>query len=193
MVIFLILAPFGAFAALTLVTSASTSLFTAAGIALATIVYDLSRGGSIKMLASGSVILFGALGCYVTFVDSGLGTPAVGRAGARGVLAISLLSIAIRFPFTLQYAREAVDVETAKLPGFKQTNYVITWVWTAAFVLMVIANVLMIYIPGLPLWAGIAIALLARNSATLFTRWYPKHRQQKAARQAISGAMISAT
>ena len=35
-----------------------------------------------------------------------------------GVLVIALLSIVIRYPFTLQYAREAVDAETAKLPGF---------------------------------------------------------------------------
>jgi hypothetical protein len=193
MVILLTLAPFGTFGALTLLTSASISLFAAACVALATIVYDLSRGGSIKMLASGSAILFGALGCYVTFVDSSWSTPALRLAVDAGVLAISLLSIAIRFPFTLQYAREEVDAETAKLPGFRQASYIITWVWTAAFVLMVIANILLIYIPGLPLWAGIAIALAARNSALLFTKWYPKHRREIAARQALLGAAVSAS
>ena len=43
------------------------------------------------------------------------------------------LSIAIRFPFTLQYAREVVDAETAVLPGFIKANYIITWAWAAAF------------------------------------------------------------
>jgi len=33
------------------------------------------------------------------------------------VLAISLGSLAIRRPFTLQYAREMVDAETAALPA----------------------------------------------------------------------------
>jgi hypothetical protein len=193
MTIFLTLAPFGVFAALTLLTSASISLFAGAGVALATIVYDLTRGSSIKMLASGSVILFGALGCYVTFVDSSWSTPTLQLAVDAGVLAISLGSIAIRFPFTLQYAREAVDAETAKLPGFRQANYIITWVWTAAFVLMVIANILSIYLPSLPLWTGIATALLARNSATLFTKWYPKHRRERAARQTLLGAVVSAS
>jgi hypothetical protein len=190
MAIFLILAPFGAFAALTLMTSVSASLFAGAGVALATVVYDLIRGSSVKILASGSVILFGALGCYVTFIDSSWSTPTIRLAVDGGVLAMSLLSIAFRFPFTLQYAREAVDAETSQLPGFLSANYTITWVWTGAFMLMVIANVLMIYIPGLPLWAGIAIALAARNGAALFTTWYPKHRLAMASRQAPPCAVV---
>ena len=36
------------------------------------------------------------------------------------MLAISLVSLAIRQPFTLQYALEVVDAETARLPGFLQ-------------------------------------------------------------------------
>ena len=54
MTIFLILAPFGSFALLMLVTSAEISLFTAAAICLAVIGIDLYRGRSIKMLGAGS-------------------------------------------------------------------------------------------------------------------------------------------
>ena len=193
MMIFLILAPFGAFAALMLVTSAAISLFASAGVAAATIAYDLSRGGSVKILAMGSVILFSALGCYITFVDSSWSSPTVRLAVDSGVLAIALLSIVARFPFTLQYALEVVDAETRKLPGFTRANYIITWAWTAAFLLMVIINVAMIYLPGLPLWAGLAIALVARNGAALFTKWYPKHRRAKAAKESLPGAMIQAS
>jgi len=50
---------------------------------------------------------------------------------------------------------------------------VITWAWTLAFALMVMANILLIYVPGLPLWSGLAIAFAARNSALYFTKWYP--------------------
>jgi hypothetical protein len=95
------------------------------------------------------------------------------------VLAISLMSMAIRRPFTLQYALEVVDAETAKLPGFMKANYIITGAWTAAFLLMMIANVLMIYVPGLPLWSGLVIAFAARNSAVYFTKWYPQYRRAK--------------
>jgi hypothetical protein len=193
MMIFLILAPFGAFATLMVVTSATVSLFASAGVAAATIAYDLTRGGSIKMLAVGSLILFSALGCYIAVVDSSWSSSTVRLAVDGGVLVIALASIVLRFPFTLQYAREVVDAETRKLPGFLRANYVITWAWTAAFALMVITNVLMIYLPSLPLWAGIALALAARNSAAYFTKWYPKHRREMAARQALSGPMVSAS
>jgi hypothetical protein len=82
-----------------------------------------------------------------------------------------------------------VDAETAGLPGFVKANYVITWAWTAAYLLMATANVLMIYVPGLPLWAGIAVAFVARNSAVFFTTWYPQHRRAKIA--ASTGSMTA--
>jgi hypothetical protein len=193
MTIFLILAPYGAFTTLMLVTSAAVSLFAAAAVCLMVIAYDILRRRSIKMLGAGSVILFAAIGFYLTLVDSGLSTPAVKLTVDAGVLAISLASLAIRQPFTLQYAREVVDAETAVLPGFLKANYVITWAWTLAFLLMLMANVLMIYVPGLPLWSGLAIAFAARNTAVYFTKWYPKHRREKLARQALPGAMVSAS
>jgi hypothetical protein len=72
------------------------------------------------------------------------------------------------------------------LPDFRRANYVITWVWSAAFVLMVMANVLMLYLPGLPLWCGIVIAFAARNSALYFTKWYPDYQRAKFATPAAS-------
>ena len=94
MMIFLILVPFAAFAGLTMVASAPVSLFGAAAVALATIAWDLSRGASIKILASGAAILFVALGCYLTLIDATLSTPSVRLAVDAGVLVIALLSIA---------------------------------------------------------------------------------------------------
>ena len=61
MTIFLILAPYGAFAFLMLVTSPAASLFTAAAICLAVIAYDFARGRSIKILGVGSVLVFSAV------------------------------------------------------------------------------------------------------------------------------------
>jgi len=179
MMIFLILVPFATFTALMLLTSTTVSLFAGAAVAAATIAYDVTRGGSVKMLAAGALLLFSALGCYIAFVDSSWSNPAVRLAVDSGVLAIALVSIAIRFPFTLQYAREVVDAETMQLPGFMRANYIITWAWTTAFLLMLVANILMIYQPSLPLWVGLAIAFAARNSAAYFTKWYPKHRRAK--------------
>jgi hypothetical protein len=52
---------------------------------------------------------------------------------------------------------------------------------------MAVANVLMIYVPGLPLWSGLAIAFAARNTAVYFTKWYPEYQRNKFA--ASAGAL----
>ena len=189
MTIFLILAPYGAFSLLMLLTSATASLFAAAAICLLAVALDILRGRSIKILGAGSAILFAAVGFYLTLVDSGLSNSAVKLAVDAGVFAISLASLAVRFPFTLQYAREMVDAETAALPGFLTANYIITAAWIGAFLLMMIANILTMCVPGLPLWSGLVIAFAARNSAAYFTKWYPQYRQTKyAAPAAPAGA-----
>src|SRR5215204_2911144 len=108
MTIFLILAPYGAFAFLMLVTSAAVSLFAAAAICFAIIVFDIVRGRSVKILGAGSVVTFAAVGCYVWLVNPGMSVSAVKFSVDAGVLLVILLSIAIRLPFTLQYALEEV-------------------------------------------------------------------------------------
>jgi hypothetical protein len=176
---FLIIAPFGAFAILMMVSSVAISLFAAAALSLGIVVWDVIRGGSLKMLAAGSVLIFSALGCYITLVDGNWSAVAVRLAVDVGLLSIVLLSLAIRLPFTLQYAREMVDAETLKLPGFMKANYILTWAWAGAFVLMLVADMLIIYMPSLPLWIGFAVAFAARNSAVAFTKWYPQYRRAK--------------
>jgi hypothetical protein len=179
MTIFLVLAPFGSFALLMLVTTAEISLFTAAAICLAVVGIDAYRGRSIKILGAGSVVLFSGLGSYVALIDPLLSSSAVKLSIDVGLLAISLVSLIIRKPFILQYALEEVDEETAKQPGFLKAVYLITWAWNAAFVLMIIGNMLTIYVPGLPLWCSLVIAFAARNSAAYFTAWYPQYRKAK--------------
>src|SRR2546430_14025012 len=168
MMVFLILAPYGAFAALMLLTSAAISLFVAAAICLAVIAFDVWRGRSIKILAAGSVATFGAIGLYVTLVDPALSDSVVRFAVDSGILLVSLASIAARYPFTLQYALEVVDAETAKLPGFIRSNYVITGAWAAAMLMMMIGNAAMIYVPWLPFWGGLLVAF-----ASFFFLIYP--------------------
>jgi hypothetical protein len=189
MMIFLSLTPYGAFSLLMLVTSATVSLFAAAAICVIVIVIDILRGRSIKILNAGSTILFMAVGAWVTLVDPGLSNSMVKLAVDTSVFAVSLTSLAVRSPFTLQYAREMVDAETAGLPGFLTANYIITATWTGAFLLMMSANALMVYVPSLPLWSGLLIAFAARNTAVYFTKWYPAYRRAKYGLPAAVGAI----
>lgn len=179
MTIFLILAPYAAFSLLMLVSSADVSLFTGAAICLAVIAYDMVRGRSLKILGAGSVVVFTAVGGYVTEIDPDLSVSGVRFAVDAGIFLVALGSIVARTPFTLQYALEMVDAETAKLPGFMKANYIITWAWVASMLLMMAGNAALIYVPGLPLWSGLLIAFAARNSAVYFTKWYPEHRKAK--------------
>jgi hypothetical protein len=190
MMIFLILAPYGVFAGLMLVSSSAMSLFASAAICLMVLAYDAFRGRSTKVLGAGSLIVFTTLGGYVKLVDPGLTASVVKLIVDGGMLAIALASLSVRRPFTLQYARQMVDAETAELPEFLNANYVITWAWSLAFALMMMANMLLIYIPGLPLWSGLAIAFAARNSALYFTKWYPEYRRAKFATPTSSASSL---
>ena len=181
MTIFVILAPYGVYALLMLVAPPFVSLFAAALLCLAAVAYDKFRGRSIKMLGLGSTLLFAGLGCYLLLTGSTWNGSMVKFAVDAGLLVIALVSLASGRPFTAQYAREMVDAESARLPGFITANYVITWIWVLAFLLMMLANVLPVYLPGLPLWSSLAIVLAIRYSAVYFTRWYPEYRRGKPA------------
>jgi hypothetical protein len=179
MTIFLILAPYGAFTFLMLVVSATVSVFTASAICLATIAIDIARGRSVKILAAGSAILFAGIGVDLTLLNPAASAPVVKASVDFGVFIISLGSMLFRRPFTLQYALEEVPAETAAMPGFLRANYIITAAWTAATLLMLASNILLLYVPGLPIWSGLAVAFAARNSAIYFTKWYPEYRRIK--------------
>ena len=193
MTIVLILAPYGIFTFLMLVTSATVSVFAAAAACLLTIAIDIAYGRSVKMLAAGSVIVFVAIGLALVLREPVMSTLAVKLSVDVGVFVISLGSLLLRRPFTLQYAVESVPAEIAAMPGFLRANYVITAAWTAAALLMMVSNIVLLYMPGLPIWSSLAVAFAARNSAIYFTKWYPEYRRIKDTRvlaSAVSPALI---
>jgi len=184
MMLFLVLAPFGVLAGLMLVTTPVVSLLAAGAVAVGTIGYDLFRGRSIKALAAGAAAMFVTLGLYLAVSGRHMGDHELRLTIDLGVLAIALCSIALRTPFTLQYAREVVSADVAHAPAFMTTNYILSWAWTGAFVLMLAADILMLYWPSLPLWVGVGIAFAARNCAIDFTNRYSAHRRALLAQQA---------
>ena len=179
MAIFLILAPYGVFTLLMLLAPAAVSVFAASLISLAVIALDAVRGRSLKIFGAGGAIVFAAIGAYLVLIDPALATSKVRLAVDTGIFVIAAGSMLIRFPFSLQYALEAVPAETAAMPGFLRANYMITGAWTAAALLMMLSNLAVLYVPGLPIWTSLLIAFAARNSALYFTKWYPHYREQK--------------
>lgn len=184
MMLFLILLPFAVFTSLMLVASSPISLFAAAAVASTIVLYDVISGRSLKILPVGSSVVFAAIGLYTTLVDPHVSPMAIRIAVDSGILAITLGSLIIGLPFTIQYAREVVDAETAALPGFLRVNNILTLAWAGAAILMLLSNLLITYWPSLSLWFGIGIAFAARNSAAYFTHWYPQHHRAKMKRAA---------
>ncbi len=179
MTIVLILAPYGVYAALMALVPATLSLAVGAALCLAVVALDRVQGRSIKILSLGSAAVFAAVALYLALVDPTMSASAIRLAVDCGIFALSLGSMLLRVPFTLQYALETVPAETAAMPGFLRANYVITGAWTLATLLMIVGNLMTLYVPGLPYWTGLAVAFAARNSALYFTRWYSRDRRAK--------------
>ena len=115
---------------------------TAAAVGAGVVGWDLVRGRSLKILSAGALVLFAGLSVYHLIAQDELSPTTVRLIVDLGVLGLSLASLAFRMPFTLQYALERVDAETRAKPRFIRVNYILTWVWSAAFVLMLIRAVI---------------------------------------------------
>jgi hypothetical protein len=134
----------------------------------------VNREKSIKVLDVGTIVLFGGMAAYVYFAEAAWPLFGVRLRVDVGLLTIVLISIAIRRPFTLQYARERVAREFWNQPEFVRTNYVITAAWGGAFVAMIVADLVMLSVPTLNPWLATAVTVAALVAASRFTVAYPE-------------------
>ena len=173
--ILLAFAPFIVFALVERIANPAVALIAGALVSMALLLRDfLTPGRTIKLLEVGTVVLFSGLALYAAFGGLALSVIGVRLLVDSGLLLIVLGSIAVRRPFTLQYAHEQVKPELWRSPQFIRTNYVISGVWALAFAVMVIAELAMLYLPGLPQRAGVIAIVLALVGAVKFTGWYPE-------------------
>jgi hypothetical protein len=175
---FIIFLPSLTLATLSWLVPASASLFAAAAVAGLLVLRDAGR--SLKLLNLTMLVLFGGLGGALLL------SPALSAIGVRiaidaGLLIAALVALALRFPFTLQYAREEAAPDAAAMPDFIRINYVLSLAWIGAFALMLVADIVALRWPVLPLWTALAVAFIARNAAVGFTRWYIRRARGRAA------------
>lgn len=172
--IVLAFAPFIAFALIDRLVGATEGLFAAAAVSAVLVLRDwLKPGSSPKILELGSVVLFGGLAIYSVAGRPGWSIMSVRLCVDAGLLLIVLFSIAVRRPFTIQYARQQVDERFWSSPEFLKTNYVISAVWALAFVVLVAADLVLVYVPSIPPRFGIIATIVALIAAIRFTSWYP--------------------
>ena len=141
----------------------------------------LSPNRSPKLLEIGTAALFGALALYTLMAHPAWSIMGVRLVVDAGLLLIVVVSIAIRQPFTLQYAREQVPQALWTSREFIRTNDVITAVWALAFAVLVAADVVLLTMPDLPPRFGIIATVLALVGAFKFTGWYPNRAAAEAA------------
>jgi hypothetical protein len=154
----------------------------AIGVALAIAVLELVLGWIVgakpKILDVAAIVFFVGM-----LVAGALVHPAgqawldrwSGEVSNAMLVVVALASVAIRVPFTIQYAREMTDPEYWETPLFIHINYVLTWVWTGAFALTAVIGW---YGDG-PLdqpdniWTNWIIQIALLIFAIRFTEWYP--------------------
>lgn len=171
-------APFIIFVVAERLAGPRIGLVAAALVSGALLIRDwVSRDRTVKVLEVGTFLLFGGLAAYATASGAAWSVIGVRLRVDTGLLLVVLVSLAIRRPFTLQYAREGTPWEVWTSPAFIRTNYIITVVWALAFAVMVGADLVMLYLPNLPLRVGIGATILAIIGAMRFTSWYPDHVQ----------------
>ena len=129
---------------------------------------------SPKLLELGSLALFAALALVAAFGHFESSVIGVRLVVDSGLLLIALLSLLLRRPFTLQYARERVTPEIAAKPGFFRSNVMITAAWTLAFAVMVLADMAMLHGTQAAHRIGMIATFGALLGAFKFTSWYPR-------------------
>ncbi|HET6207080.1 MAG TPA: hypothetical protein VFD98_09735 [Terracidiphilus sp.] len=175
--ILLAFAPFIVFVLVERLVGVTAGLLAATVTSALLLLRDVFAHKSTKILELGTLILFGGLALYAKLVDPAWSIIAVRVRVDAGLLLIVLASLAMRRPFTLQYAREQVSRDLWGSPEFVRTNYRMTVVWALAFAVMVIAEAAILYVPSLPPRVGFLITGAAIYGAFRFTADYPKRRQ----------------
>lgn len=89
-----------------------------------------------------------------------------------GVLAVVLVGMAVRQPFTLVYAREQVDPAYWNSPRLLRTSQIITAAWAGAFAVMAAGDLALILRPDLPHYLTFVVSTCCFLAAGAFTLWF---------------------
>jgi hypothetical protein len=162
-------APFLAFALLTGPLGPLPALAAGALISAALVIRGYLRGAEPRILEIGTCLLFSAFAAWVWVSGSRPSVLAVRLCVDAGLLAIILLTIAVRRPFTLAYARERVAPERHGSTAFLRRNDLISGIWAAAFGVMVAAEAAMLALPEIPHALGTVVIVLALFGAARLT------------------------
>lgn len=161
--------------------SADLALWVAFAAAFVVTIRDFVESPSLRLLDVGSLTLFALLALVRGFLDPNLSLAGVRFIAALVLLLVLAIPLALKKPFSVDYAR--LDPKEAGWPPelFLRVNYMVSSVWVGAFALMALADGAVTFNSDLPLYASIAVSVLALAFAISFTLRYPALAAKRAA------------
>lgn len=171
-------APFILFAVLSRL-SADLALWMAFAAAFVVTIRDFVESPSVRLLDAALLVLFAVLALGRGFLDPGLSLSMV-RFIAELALFLTLGgSVVFGRPFSVDYARR--DPREAGWPPalFRKVNYLVSCIWTAAFLAMAVADGAVAFTPHLALYGSIAVSVIVLAAAVTFTLRYPARTARK--------------
>ena len=159
--------PFAVFAAVSHLISTLLALGLAALTAVLLALRDRTAKKSLKLLDLGAALVFGGLAFYTACTGTAWSLVGVRLCTDLGLLAIVLVSLLVRQPFTLQYARELAPERVWASPDFVRKNFRLSAAWGAAFAAMALADLAMLH--GFPLSFGALVTVGALCCSLFYT------------------------
>lgn len=165
-------APFILFALLSRL-SADLALWVAFAAAFVVTIRDFVESPSLRLLDAGSFVLFALLALVRGFLDPNLSLAAVRFIAELALFLLLAVPLVLRRPFSVDYAR--LDPREAHWPPalFLKVNYLVSAIWTLAFLAMALADGAVTFQPQVPLWSSVAVSVIALAGAITFTLRYP--------------------
>lgn len=154
-------------------------------LSLATFAAGRRKGGSIKLMEVFDLLFFIGFAIVGLLASASTITWLETWAGEITNIALTLfvlITLAVRQPFTLQYAKETTDPSLWDNPVFLRINYTLTWVWAGAFAVQTISGGFgdLVLKDSDNFWTGWIIQFAALVFAFVFTEFYPEYAAQKA-------------
>jgi len=159
------------------------AVLVAFALSLAVAGLSLLHGQRPKVLEIGNTVVFAVLTVLTLVTDDHFLERWLQPLSNAGLFAIALASVLIGRPFTLDYARDSVPVETQQTPGFLFVNRVTTWVWVAAFAVMTVSAFIPPLVEGdatirdadapLSIVGYWVVPFVAMGLAGIFSFWFP--------------------
>lgn len=149
-------------------------------LSLATFLLSRRGGGTFKLMEIFDLVFFAGFAIVGIVASASVVSWLELWAGEITNIALTLfvlITILIRQPFTLQYAKEATEEQYWKEPHFLRINYTISWVWAGAFAFQSLMGLIgdVVLDNSNNFWTGWILQIAALVFAVAFTEYWPDH------------------